>query len=85
MCFYRVMFAYYFAKLKFSLRVLIAAIYYIRVIVQKIMHVIEIKLTHTFIDHSGVKRRTILCLYAEVIYVDLVCNNKDEKLLPHLW
>lgn len=49
------------------------------------MHVIEIKLTYTFIDHGiEVKRRTILYLYTEVIYVDLVCNNRDEKLLPHL-
>lgn len=46
---------------------------------------IEIKLTYIFMDHNTrVKRLTILYLYAEAISVDLVYNNRDEKLLPHI-
>lgn len=41
------------------------------------------KITCTFIGYNiGVKRSTILYLYIEAIYVDLVYNNRDEKLLP---
>lgn len=46
---------------------------------------IEIKLTYIFMDHNTrVKRLTILYLYAEAISVDLVYNNRDEKLLSHI-
>lgn len=45
---------------------------------------IEIKLTYIFIDHSTGVKRTILYLYAEAISVNLVYNNRDEKLLSHI-
>lgn len=45
---------------------------------------IEIKLTCIFMDHNTGVKRTILYLYTEAIYVDLVYNNRDEKLLPHI-
>jgi len=47
---------------------------------------VEIKLTYTFIDHNilEIKKQTTLYLYTEVIYANLLYNNRDEKLLYYI-